>query len=522
MIYRFHEFELDSEKVELRSDGRSIALQPQVFDLLFLLVENHERLVSREEIVEKIWQGRAISETAISSRIKALRQSLGDDGTEQRIIRTIHGRGFRCISNVVIDAPALVPASFATLEPEIETAEFQSLQGQPSIAVLPFRVWNPIETESLGDALAHDIIVSLSRLRWLRVIARGSSFRFREPDPDIDVVGRTLGVRYCLSGTVERTERGAIVGVELCATSDASIVWSERFEIANEELSALRTEICACVVSALEYFIPVNEAQLAQRLPEARHDSWSRFHLGLHYMFRFNRLDNARAAEQFRGTLGLEPGFSRAWAGLSFTDFQTAYLAYDRDTTAAIRSARVHSERAIQIDDNDAFAHFTMGRVHWLEGRIADSKPWLEGATELLPNYAQAHYALAWADAMLGQGKTSRDSIDRAMLLSPVDPFLYAMRGTRALSYLAEGAPEKAIRWIESASGTPGAHPVVGLVAAASHALAGNDRAARTWVERMRAQDPSISQEYFFRSIPFSDLALRREIGAALTVSGLS
>ena len=105
MIYEFDGFELDTQTIELRAQGKSIALQPQVFDLLFLLVENHGRMVSRDEIVEKIWQGRAISETAISSRMKSLRQALGDDGNEQRIIRTIHGRGFRLVAEVTLKTP---------------------------------------------------------------------------------------------------------------------------------------------------------------------------------------------------------------------------------------------------------------------------------------------------------------------------------------------------------------------------------------------------------------------------------
>lgn len=517
MIYRFEGFQLDIDKVELRSAAGPIALQPQVFDLLLLLVENHDRLVSREEIVEKIWQGRAISETAISSRVKALRQALGDDGDQQRVIRTIHGRGFRCVGDVTVTASTTVgpAADPATGLPGIAV-------GQPSIAVLPFRVWNPVDLESLGDALAHDIIVSLSRLRWLRVIARGSSFRFREPDPDLGVVGQTLGVRYCLTGTVERTEAGVIVAVELSATADASVVWSDRFEIPREEISGLRHEICSCVVSALEYFIPENEAQLARGIPEARHDSWSSFHLGLHYMYRFNRADNARAAEQFRKALAQEPDFCRAMAGLSFTDFQSAYLNYDGDFETAMKSARSHAEKAILIDDNDAFSHFTMGRSFWLEGRVAESEPWLKGATELSPNYAQGHYALAWADAMLGRGENARASIKRAISLSPVDPFLYAMKGTCALAYLVDGAPDKAIPWIESAAGTPGAHPVVGLVAAASNALGGDIKSARAWVSRMRATNPGISQDYFFRSIPFSDPDLRLEIAAALKKAGLT
>jgi len=517
MIYAFEDFELDTDAVELRSGGAAIALQPQVFDLLYLLVENHDRLVSRDEIVEKVWQGRAISETAISSRIKALRQSLGDDGSEQRIIRTLHGRGFRLIAEVTLKMPA------APVSPEPPRMDAPGAgMGPPSVAVLPFRSRGQPAPDLLGDALAYDIIVSLSRLRWLRVIARGSSFRFREPDPDLRAVGQALGVRYCLTGDVEHGEKGISVSAELDETRDDAVVWSERFHIARDEIGSLREVICQHVAAALEFHIPEAEASKVRALPVPLHDSWSRFHLGLHHMYRLNREDNARAVEHFRAALALEPEFARAWAGLSFTDFQSAYLGYGEDTAERIAAARVNSTRALSIDSNDAFSHFTMGRSYWLEDRVAESLPWLEGATEVSPNFAQGHYSQAWAAAMLGRSTAAHASVDLAMALSPLDPFLYAMRGTKALAYLIDDSPGEAVPWIEAAAGTPGAHPVVGLVAAACRGLAGDPAAARAWVARMRERNPGVSLAYLFRSVPFSDPDLRDRIGQVLKIAGLT
>ena len=526
MIFEFDGFELDTQTVELRSNGAAIALQPQVFDLL-LLVENHDRMVSRDEIVEKIWQGRAISETAISSRIKTLRQALGDDGQEQRIIRTLHGRGFRLIAQVSLHVPAATRGPEATgatgAEPGAEAAAETAAEpgGPPSVCVLPFRDRDPAGPDMLGDALAHDIIMALSRLRWLRVIARGSSFRFRDPDPDLRAIGRALGVRYGLTGDVERTATGIDVFSELADTRDGAVIWSERFRIGRNEIGDFRDVICRHVAAALEFHIPEAEASKVRSLPPPLHDSWSRFHLGLHHMYRLNRADNLRAVAHFHAALKLEPEFARAWAGLSFTDFQSAYLGYEADTAARIKDARAHSERALSIDSNDAFSHFTMGRSYWLEGRIADSLPWLEGTTEISPNYAQGHYAQAWAAAMLGRSAMAHASVDLAMALSPLDPFLYAMRGTKALAYLADGDAKNALPWIDAAAGTPGAHPVVGLVAAACHGLDGDLATARLWVTRMRDRNPGLSLAGFFRSIPYSDPVLRDNIASTLRAAGL-
>jgi TolB-like protein len=514
MIYDFAGYELDTGTVELRQGGRTVALQPQVLDLLFLLVENHERLVSRDEIVEKVWNGRAISEAAISSRIKALRQALGDDGAEQRIIRTTHGRGFRCIAEVSLRAPA--EASSAP-----QSGFAIDSRGALTVAVLPFRGSGDFSAAPLGDALAHDIIVSLSRLRWLRVIARGSSFRFREPDPDLRSVGQALNVRYCLTGDIEPGPVGIAVYADLADTRDGTVVWSERYSIGPAEIGALREVICQNVAAALEFHIPVAEAAHARTLPEPQHDGWSRFHLGLHHMYRLNRADNARAAGHFHAALALEPEFARAWAGLSFTAFQSAYLGYDADRAPRVRDARAHSEQALSIDSNDAFSHFTMGRAHWLESRVAESLPWLEGATELSPSYAHGHYSIAWAAAMLGRAAAAHAGADMAIALSPLDPFLYAMHGTKALAFLAEGRPVEAVPWIDAAAGTPGAHPVVGLVAAACHGLAGDKAAAVQKVTRMRERNPGISLPFFFRSMPFAESDLRESIGRTLAAAGL-
>ena len=179
VIYRFAGFELDLARVELRAEGRVRPLEPQVFALLALLVESRDRLVSRDEIIEKVWDGRVVTDAAVASRIKSLRQAIGDDGKRQDVIRTLHGQGFRFVAPVrAVQDPA--PAQEAV----------RADAARPSIAVLPFRlvgdagIWTAV-TEALPD----EIIIDLARLRWLLVTARGSSFRLRASDADIGEIG---------------------------------------------------------------------------------------------------------------------------------------------------------------------------------------------------------------------------------------------------------------------------------------------------------------------------------------------
>lgn len=520
MIYALGDgLELDLTKVELRRGGEVVPVEPQVFALLALIVENHERMVSRDEIVEHIWDGRIVSESAIFSRVKAARKAVGDDGAEQRIIKTLHGRGYRCVAEVRIlaDVPLAEP-----LPREATGEERAQVDTKPSIAVLPFRLIGEPGDDAIADAVPHDIITALSRLRWLKVIARGSAFRFREADPDVRVVGRALGVRYCVTGVIEVRRPGLAISVELADTAAGSVVWSERYDARMDDIHEIRSRITANIVSSLEIYVPMNEARVASLSAPGNLDAWGRYHLGLQRMFRFSRADNAAAAEQFAAAVALDPGFARAHAGLSFTSFQNAYLGYAREPAGEIAAARAYAERSVELDPLDPFANFTLGRAYWLEGDIEQSLGWLDRATVLSPNYAQGFYARAWAGAMIGQSETARTNVDTAMALSPLDPFLYAMKGTRALSYLAEGRAAEAVFWIDEAVRTPGAHAVVNLVAAVAHTLNGDAAEATRWVEQARQRNPDLSQSQFFRAIPFADAAVRKTVSAALSRNGIN
>src|SRR5262249_45460195 len=178
MIYRFGQFELDLATVELRAGGEVVALEPQVFALLVLLVENSERLVSKDEIIEKVWDGRVVSEAAVTSRVKSARKALGDDGRSQKFIKTIHGQGYRFVASARASRSS---ATEVATEPRDEHqsdglhALIQRLgwMSRPSLAVLPFRfIGNDERYAALAAALPDELITDLARLHWLFVIAR--------------------------------------------------------------------------------------------------------------------------------------------------------------------------------------------------------------------------------------------------------------------------------------------------------------------------------------------------------------
>jgi TolB-like protein/Tfp pilus assembly protein PilF len=510
MIYRFGEFELDTAKQELRAGGNVRLLEPQVYAVLALLVENRDRLVATDELIEKVWDGRVISDAAVSSRIKSARQALGDDGKLQRYIRTRPRQGFRFVADVSAERP---------LPPAAEPAQPPA---RPSIAVLPFRtVGKPGRYATIADALPHDLILELSRLRWLLVTARASSFRVRDSDADPIEVGRLLGVRYCLRGTMEVAGRRLAVAVELADTRDGSIVWADRFAGAVEAVHEFRSDIVARILTALEIRIPLHEASLARLAASDNLDAWSSYHLGLQHMYRFNRKDNAAASELFRRAVTLDPGFARAHAGLSFVHFQTAFLHQTDDLPAEIERARHCAERGLELDPLDPFVNFAMGRSFWLAGDLESSQSWLERATAISPNYAQGIYALGWTESLSGRGREGRAHVDLAMRLSPLDPLHYAMVATRAFTHMLEGEDAEAARWADRAAHAPGAHVLIAMIAVAAHGLAGDAARARAWADNVRARQPGLGIDDFFRAFPMRSAEQRARIARVLTRYGV-
>ena len=516
MLFRFGPFELNAATFELRCADEPVAVEPQVLSLLLLLVEHRDRLVTRDEIIETIWKGRIVSDAALSSRIKSARQALGDDGTRQAMIRTIHGQGFRFVHPVDTPAPAPVPAAPKPDMPPEAIA-------RPSIAVLPFLLHGDRDRPArlIADALPHELIVELSRLRWLFVIARGSSFRFRSPHLDIRRVGAILGVRYCVSGSIEAAGGRMALTVELADTHDRGVIWSERYQLAVGDVHDVRAQVTSSIIAALELHIPANEARKARLQAPGDLDAWSAYHLGLQHMYRFNRADNAAAIGMFEAALVRDPDFARAHGGLSFARFQNAFVGYSADIAGEADAARRHAARAVEIDGLDSFANLTMGRSLWLTGDIGTSLGWLDRSILLNPNSAQGVYSRAWAETVMGKGDEGQRDADLAMALSPVDPLHYAMLATRALSHLVRGDAAEAAAWSDRAARAPGAHVLIAVIAAACCAVAGDAARATAWARDVRRRSPGFRQPDFFRSFPFDDPATRARIASGLAMAGL-
>jgi TolB-like protein len=510
----FDDVVIDTAGHRLLRGGIEQPLEPKAFAVLALLAGEPGRVFSRDEILDAVWGHRHVTPGVLNRVVTLLRQALGEGAQQSRLLHTVHGVGYR------FDPPAAI-ATGTIGSPSLPAALAPCTDTRPSLAVLPFRiVGHGARHRVLGSAFADELITELSRLHWLLVSARGSSFRFDAASVDSTQVGRQLGVRYCILGALELTGRSVAVMVDLIETGSGSVIWGDRFTGELGDLHALREALRMRVLAELDLRIPLYEAGLAQaRLPEDL-DAWAAFHLGLRHVYRFSPGDCSLALDWFQRAVSLDPNFARAYAGLSFVHFQHAFMRYSEDIAGELLLARRAAERGLELDPLDPFVNFTMGRTYWLEGDMAGGLGWLQRATDLCPNYAQGIYARAFSEVMSGDPMTGRQHTDLAMRLSPLDPLHYAMQSARAFSHIALGEYTPAAEWAGRAARAPGAHELIAMIAAAACTLNGDRADAVGWAAKARMRNPALKRQDFFRAFPIHRPDMRERVGAALTEAG--
>jgi TolB-like protein len=227
----FGDHRLDVDRRELWLGDRLIALAPQVFDLLVYLLCNRERVVTKDDLLEAIWGGRIVSESALTTRINAVRRAVGDSGKAQRLIRTMPRKGFRFVGIV---EEAQKPEASISAGPRAVADLLDStltLPDKPSVAVLPFaNLSGDPEQDYFADGMVEEIVTALSRVRWFLVIARNSTLAYKDKAVDVRDVGRQLGVRYVLEGSVRKSGTRIRVTAQLVDAATANHVWAERYD----------------------------------------------------------------------------------------------------------------------------------------------------------------------------------------------------------------------------------------------------------------------------------------------------
>lgn len=369
-------------------------------------------------------------------------------------------------------------------------------QRRRALAIMPFI------GEAKSDGLTQDIITRLAKLRSFAVIARGSVAVLAERGVEPVEAGRRLEADYVASGTLSRRSGRLVVTIELAETRNARIVWNEVFDEAREDTFLVLEEIGARIVSAIAGEIEAAERGRAVLKPPASLDAWEAYHRGLWHMYRFTKDENDQARHFFETAVTLDPAYSRAYAGLSFTHWQSAFQHW-ADRRSESELAYKAAGRGLIADEHDPAAHWAMGRALWLKGGRDDAMVELRQAVALSPSFALGHYALSFVGCQSGDPREAIGSSDHSRSLSPFDPLLFGMLGTRALAHVRLGEFEEAAGWALKAAGRPNAHATIQAIAAYCLALAGRVDEGRVYAAAVRRTLPSYGFEDFRTTFQF-------------------
>jgi TolB-like protein/Flp pilus assembly protein TadD len=493
--FLFGDCVLDPDRRELKRASGAIPVGPQVFDLLLHLVENRARVVSKDDLLEAVWRGRIVSESTITSHINAARTAIGDDGHAQHLIRTVARKGFRFVGDVTeapssIDATAPRDAALGAAKP----AWAPPLPDKPSIAVLPFdNLSGDVEQDYFADGIVEDITTALSHIRWLFVIARNSSFTYKGRPIDVTQVGRDLGVRYVLEGSVRNAANRVRITGQLVDATTGGHLWAERYEGALDDIFELQDRITESVVGAIAHELERAEMDRAKRKPTESLDAYDYFLRGMASFHAGTQANVDQALAYFRKAIELDPEYASAYSMAAWCLFWrriNGWTAdYARETAEGARLARC----AVDLGKNDAVALARGGHslAHFTRDLDAGID-FLDRALVLNPNLAAAWFLGGYLRVWRGDPDEAIKRFEHAMRLSPLDTEMFRMQTGVAMAHLIAKRFDVACAWAEKAFRDVPHFVLSATAIAASCALAGRMDEARRAMGDVRRLDPSL------------------------------
>lgn len=494
MQYSFGSFVLDSDRFELRNDGDILRIEPKNFNLLQFLVEHRDRIVAKEELFETVWPGVIVSDASLSTAIRQIRKTLGDDARIQAFVRTVRGQGVRFVADVTESPAGAVSRDQVKQSDESLTA--LDRERRPVVAVLRFSLLGTSEGhQAIAEAIPGELIATLSKLRWVKVIARASSFQLNGLQTDINLIRTKLNSTYVLSGAVELQNPHLTVTVELTDTNSQQLVWSERYSGLLDDVFALRERIARDVTNGLELRLPIHETERLKHVPSEKLDAWGHYHLGVRHMSHYRKADNLIAEGHFKQAIALDPLFARAHAALSYTEFQNCFQMYGQDLDYHRGLALKHAEQAVALDELDPFGNLTLGRAKWLFGDAENGIGWVDRALHLNPNYAFGFYNSGLLNTVLGDSVTADTHVDAALDLSPLDPHTQSMMAIRALLAFLDDNFTLAAGYIEKAVRAPNLHLYVYTIAAVIYHHLNEVEKVRSCISAIRKKNVAFSRE---------------------------
>ncbi len=379
---------------------------------------------------------------------------------------------------------------------------------KPSVAVLPLANLSGDATqEYFADGVTEDLIAGLSRVRWVRVISRSSSFSYKGKQTDPKQVAGDLGVRYIVGGSIRRAGKRVRIGIELVDASNGIQLWARHYDRQIQDIFDVQDEIVQTVVGAVEPEMTAAEWESARLRPANNLDAWDQYRRGTWHLYRFG-LDDIRAAKgHCRAAIASDAEFAQPYAMLGYACHLSLIFDYVSDRSDTLDEGIEAAKRAVELDERDSFAHAILGRLYMMAREHELALEETREAIELNPYSPQAHYGLGFALVVAGQARQAIGPLLKAVELSPRDPNLASYGTVLATAYLLLNEPAKAVEWARIATRLPSSHFIAHMHLVIALAENGDMQGAQSARKRLLALKPDFSCDYITRCWPFKLLS---------------
>ncbi len=421
--YVFESYTLDTERRELRRGSNLISVTPQVFDLLCYLIHNRERVVSKDDLIAAIWNGRVVSDSALTTRMNVARNAIDDRGEQQRLIKTFARKGFRFVGEVREEqlSDGLAAAGVVLVD---SSKPAPALPDKPSVAVLPFvnKSGNP-QQDIFAQGLTEDTITELSRFSDLFIIAPNSSLHYRGSSPTVGQVGRELGVRYVVEGSVRRSHDNIRITVQLIEAATGASCWAERYDRNTRNVFAVQDEIARTIAGILSTHVQKAEAERTLLKPPATWQAYDHYKRGSaalrKFWSTFRGQDLFEARRSIAQSLAIDPKYARAYAALA-RSHATGFLNPVNEeflNSSAIERAHELVRTALELDPDLTEALAILSNVLTWKAEHDGSIAAFERALQINPNFTNSRFSAVFV--MAGEFERAIDMFATQMRLDP-------------------------------------------------------------------------------------------------------
>jgi DNA-binding winged helix-turn-helix (wHTH) protein/Flp pilus assembly protein TadD len=497
--YLFEDYVLDTDRRELRRGSDVLRVTAQVFDLLAYLIRNRDRVVSKEDLIAAIWDGRIVSDSALTTRLNVVRDAIADTGKEQRLVKTLPRKGFRfvgkvCEENAQADAPASIrtlqtpPAGHFSVRPSIMVLPFANLSGDPKLDVL-------------GEAIPEDVSTALLELREPVLIAWDNRLVANSTNRDVCEIGVERGARYVLEGSVRSAGARTRVSARLIDAIAGVHVWGRHYDLDRAGGPAFHDETVHAIVSAVSAAIRHADLQRARHKRPEQLGAWEAYQRGLWHMSTSEAAENKLARSLFQHAVDLDPNFGPGYAALAFTYTAASSAFSEMSIAESCELAEPLVLKAIALDENDAEARSRLALLALLRGDLEGAAREADLALSINEGCPDAWGVKGAALVYAGRRWDGRNAINQYFALKPRDIARPLRRTQIASSLYLDGGYEEAARTAREVICHYPRHPFAYRWLAASLGQLGKTGEAREVLQTLQTISPS-SFEMYIRQRP--------------------